>query len=180
MDRDENERDAYRGGGFVIPDDRTHLRPGAIARAAPLGEQFDIDANELIFTLVRTANIIATDFDSNIWRPLGLSYAGFRLIYLIWIGGPMETRTIARLDSVTRASISSLVSTLERDGYVIRSRESVDRRMVVVRLTDHSREFLRENFPTGHMRERRWVDSLTPSERTILIELLRKMIKKRP
>jgi DNA-binding MarR family transcriptional regulator len=51
------------------------------------------------------------------------------------VGGELEPRDIARLSGLSRAAVSSVLNTLERDGLVERSRESHDRRLVTVRLT---------------------------------------------
>ena len=57
-------------------------------------------------------------------RPMGWTWPGFRVLFWIWLLGPLEPRTIASLVSASRASISSALNTLERDGFVVRSRGS--------------------------------------------------------
>ena len=62
--------------------------------------------------------------------------AGFRVMFCVWVGGEAEPRDIARLSGLSRAAVSSVLNTLERDGLIERTRESHDRRLVTVRLTD--------------------------------------------
>jgi len=145
-----------------------------------LGEHYDPEANQVLFTLVRAANLLTTDLDSTVWRPFGVSYAGFRVIFTIWVTGPLEPRTIARLASVSRASISSVINTLERDGYVIRKRESKDRRLVTVDLTEKGRELWHDSFEGHNAREKRWASALDAEEQQTLVDLLQRLIRGRP
>ena len=68
--------------------------------------------------------------------------AGFRVMFCVWVGGELEPRDIARLSGLSRAAVSSVLNTLERDGLVARFRESDDRRLVTVRLTSDGAERL--------------------------------------
>src|SRR5699024_8128679 len=97
-------------------------------------------------TLVRAANLLANDLDSTVWRNFGLTYAGHRVLFVVWAVGPLSPREIARYASVSRASISSVINTLERDGFVDRERTSEDRRLVTVRLTERGRELWGSSF----------------------------------
>ena len=63
--------------------------------------------------------------------------AGFRLMFCIWVADELEPRELAHLAGLTRASVSSALNTLERDGLIERSRESEDRRLVTS--TTHNR-----------------------------------------
>ena len=74
-------------------------------------------------------------------------------MFLLWVGGPMESHEIARLAGLSRAAISSAVNTLERDGLVDRRRESDDRRVVTVYLTDDGAERLEAAYRAQNARE---------------------------
>ena len=58
----------------------------------------------------------------------GLDWPGFRVLFWVSLLGPLEPREIATLASASRASVSSALNTLERNGFVTRSRSSTDRR----------------------------------------------------
>ena len=94
-----------------------------------------------MFGIFRLGGRMFNDLESTI-RLAGWSLAGFRVMFLLWVGGPMESHEIARLAGLSRAAISSAVNTLERDGLVDRRRESDDRRVVTVYLTDDGAERL--------------------------------------
>jgi DNA-binding MarR family transcriptional regulator len=140
-------------------------------------DQPDADGRStlVLFTLARVANLVATDVESAIWRPAGVSYAGFRIIFTIWAVGPLEPRRLAELASVTRGNISSILNTLERDGYVVRTRGSADRRLVTVDLTDKARDLWARLAPQQAEREAEWLSALTQHERFQLVTLLHKL-----
>jgi DNA-binding MarR family transcriptional regulator len=146
-----------------------------IARLKAEGRDFDPDAMVALFTLARVSNLVSADFDATVWRPSGVTYAGFRVIFTIWVAGPLEPRRLAELASVSRASVSSVVNTLERDGFVVRTRKSADRRLVTIELTDKARELWARTAPVQSERERRWMSSLTSEEGAQLVALLQKL-----
>lgn len=150
------------------------------ARIEATGTEFDVEANRLLSMLVRSSNLLVADLDARVWRPLGVSYAGFRVLFAIWVMGPLEPRVISQLASVSRASISSVINTLERDGYVLRTRESSDRRLVTVTLSEAGLALWQDSFEDHNAREREWSAALTPEERAQMIHLLDKLIHGRP
>lgn len=95
----------------------------------------DLDALRASFDLIRAANRLVQRLEAEVHTPAGWSMAGFRVMFCVWVGGDLEPRDIARLSGLSRAAVSSVLNTLERDGLVERTRESHDRRLVTVRLT---------------------------------------------
>ena len=93
--------------------------------------------------LVRAAASLVQVSEERVHRPLGWSWAGFRVMYIIWILGEAEARSISRLAGVTRQTTSSVLATLERDGLVARTRSMIDRRLVGVTLTERGEEGVR-------------------------------------
>lgn len=90
-------------------------------------------------------------------------------------GGPRTPAELAQGANVTRATMTGLIDTLERDGYVKREPDPVDRRMMSVRLTPKAEKFLREFLP-GHFRTTaRLMSTLNEAERKTLVKLLTKI-----
>ena len=104
----------------------------AVAGAAP---ETDPDALRASFDLIRASTLLVQRLEAEVHHPAGWSMAGFRVMFCVWVAGGLEPRDIARLSGLSRAAVSSVLNTLERDGLVERSRESADRRLVTVRLT---------------------------------------------
>ena len=128
-----------------------------------------------MFGIFRLGARMFNDLESSIHRPAGWSLAGFRVMFLLWVGGPMESHEIARLAGLSRAAISSAVNTLERDGLVDRRRESDDRRVVTVYLTDDGAERLIAAYTAQNTRERSLFAALTDDELATLTELMRRV-----
>ena len=152
----------------------------AAARMAERLPGVHAPAMSLVYNVVRLANRIVADIESQVHSEAGWSWAGFRIMFVVLIYGELEPRQISVLADVSRASVSSVLNTLERDGLVVRLRESHDRRLVTVKLTDRGTEMLTEAFVAHNQREYEWSSSLTPDECEQLTGLVRKMLRTGP
>jgi DNA-binding MarR family transcriptional regulator len=149
-------------------------------RVAEFAPETDLDILGATFDLVRVSNQLVNDLETNVHRPLGWSWAGFRIMFTVLVTGPLEPGQIARLAGVTRASISAVLNTLERDGFVTRVRKSRDRRVVTIVLTDLGTNAVIEGYRRQHEVERAWMQALTETQRTRLNAALRQLLEKRP
>ena len=121
----------------------------------------------------------------------GISQGRFCVLMLLWrsvhprapnlLGaagveaGPRTPAELAAGANVTRATMTGLIDTLERDGFVKREPDPVDRRMMSVRLTPKADKFLCEFLP-GHFRTTaKLMGVLTEAERKTLVRLLTKI-----
>lgn len=145
-------------------------------RVAELAPDADLDAMDVVFSAIRLANRITGDVESTVHRPRGLTWAGFRLLFTLWISGPLEPRALARYSAVTRASVSSVLNTLEREALVERRRESSDRRVVTVVLTPAGRRVVAGAFHEHNARESAWLAPLSRAERKTLGDLLHRIL----
>lgn len=150
----------------------------AADRVAALG--LDPTTFRAMFGVFRLGGRMFSDLETTIHRPAGWSLAGFRVMFILWVLGPVESHEIARLAGLSRAAISSAVNTLERDGLVDRRRESTDRRVVTVYLTDDGAARLEAAYARQNDRERQLFGDLTDAELTTLTELMRRISSNRP
>lgn len=141
---------------------------------------YDAEAAGVVFNLIRAANRIVQDLETTVHRPAGLSWAGFRILYTIDTMGPSEPRQLARFSGVTRASVSSVLKTLERDGLVTRKRAVTDKRAVSVSLTARGQELVHRALRRQNARERAWIACFDHDESVALIGLLRRLIGHHP
>jgi DNA-binding MarR family transcriptional regulator len=135
----------------------------------------DLLAFSTVFTLVRVADRITYELDAA-QRPMGWTWPGFRILFWVWLLGPLEPRAIASLVSASRASISSALNTLERDGFVLRTRGSQDRRLVTVDLTARGRTQIEKAFKAVNSREREWLAPFSADEQKVLARLLGRLL----
>lgn len=149
----------------------------AIAELEPAS---DVDAMLVSFSLIRAANRIQQDLETTVHRPAGVTWAAFRVLWCMSVVGPAAPSQLAHLSSVSAASISGVLGTLER-GEMIRRRPSADdARSVLVELTDSGRRAVKELLSKNNAREIAWVQALTPRERQTLARLLHKLLMHHP
>ncbi len=137
----------------------------------------DLDAFAATATIVRLATRIIQDVEAAVHRPAGWSYAGFRVMFTIWVEGELEPRDIALYSGLSRAAVSSVLNTLEGDGLITRSRESADRRLVTTRLTDEGQQRLIEAYGLDNKRCSELFGNLNQSEVTTLIKLCGRLLE---
>lgn len=147
------------------------------AVAKTTGELPGVDpvAMRLGLTLHRLTSALVYDWESTVHRPRGWSWGGFRVLFVLWLAGAMEAKRVASLSGMSRAAVSALVNTLERDGLVSREPAEHDRRAVLIALTDAGHDAIAGAYQEHNDRERIWANALSPAERTTLIGLLEKL-----
>ena len=80
----------------------------------------------------RAAQGFKLKMEREVLREHDLSFASFSTLFIIWIWGPLETREIAKSQAVSKATVTSLLITLEKRGLVRRKSSKVDKRLVIV------------------------------------------------
>jgi DNA-binding MarR family transcriptional regulator len=153
------------------------LEARARERIDELGDDIDVDTFSAMFDLFRVSTRTMQHLENAVHRPLGLSLAGFRVLFTVWIFDTLEPRQIAHLSGVSRAAVSGVVNTLERDGFALRSRDQADRRLVTVRLTPAGEAKLREAYRRQNERERDLFSVLTPQELNQFTVTMRKLLR---
>jgi DNA-binding MarR family transcriptional regulator len=107
-----------------------------------------------------------------------------RFIVLMLLGQCLEKRVnladLADRAHVTRATMTGLIDTLERDSFVKREPASDDRRMMLVRLTDVGKAFLDRILPDYFRRIAAVMGRLTEAERKTLVALMGKIEQAMP
>jgi DNA-binding MarR family transcriptional regulator len=89
--------------------------------------------------------------------------------------GPETPATLAEAAGVTRATMTGLIDTLEKDRLVAREPDPVDRRTTHVRLTGEGRAVLEAMLPDYFQCVADLLEPLSEPERKTLVELLQKI-----
>jgi DNA-binding MarR family transcriptional regulator len=149
----------------------------AVTRHFP---ELDPSATEAYLHLLRAADEILHR------REVSLAESGFsggRFVVLIHLLNKMENRPesktpaeLADLAGVTRATMTGLIDTLERDGLVRREPDPNDRRMMSVQLTVRGEAALRRVLPTHFRLMAQLMAPLSEVERKTLVGLLEKVL----
>lgn len=88
---------------------------------------------------------------------------------------PLPPNQIAERLILSRASVTSLLDSLERRGYVRRLPHTNDRRMLLIALTDSGRKVAREFRVVVHQHQKAWLAVLTEQEQDQLIATLHRL-----
>ncbi|MFT4617395.1 MAG: DNA-binding MarR family transcriptional regulator, partial [Halioglobus sp.] len=136
----------------------------------------DLGTFAAMFDLFRVSARVVGDLESEVHRPLGLSIAGFRVLFTVWVFDSLEVREIARLSGVSRAAVSGVVTTLEKEGLASRKRDHDDGRLVSVCATPAGVEMLRMAYRAQNTREGELFSALSPVELDQFTGLLRKIL----
>lgn len=132
-------------------------------------------AMRLVMTLTRAASMIVYDIESSVHRPRGWSWPGFRVMFCVWLTAPVEAKRVAKLTGMSRAAVSALAATLERDGLVVKEQAPYDGRAVLLRLTAKGLDAITSDYRAHHRREQDWAAALTQDELRTLTGLLDKL-----
>jgi DNA-binding MarR family transcriptional regulator len=159
----------------VVPPTPAEILELAQKRVRGIVPDADLSALAVFFTLIRASERVTYELGT-VQRPMGWTWPGFRVLFWIWLLGPLEPRAIASLSNASRASVSSALNTLERDGFVVRRRSSGDRRLVTVELTELGAERISSAFVATNKRERELASVYTAEERQTLAELLGRLL----
>lgn len=157
---------------------------GASALAREVSPGVEDRAIRFGLSLFRAANRFQRDLEVTVHRPSGVTWAGYRVLFAIRALGQVDQavrpKDLARFSSVSTAGISSVIDTLEGAGYVRRARDSADRRVTTVHLTEEGCRLVDELYRRNLRREGDWITALTDDEVDTLARLLDKLIAHRP
>ena len=146
--------------------------------------ELDPSACEAFLHLLRTGDEAFFYTEQNLTEH-GISPGRFGVLMLLWGDGQnpeanaqgMTPAELADRSNVTRATMTGLVDNLERDGFVKRSADPVDRRMMRVALTRKAEDFMARLLPGHFQRMAALIEPLTSEERRTLVTLLNKILQ---
>jgi DNA-binding MarR family transcriptional regulator len=155
--------------------------------------ELDPSACEAFLHLLRTSDEVFAVAERHLAKH-NISQGRFGVLMLLWSpphrrndaardakpsdcgGGPRTPAELAEAAGVTRATMTGLIDTLERDGLVRREPDLNDRRMMSVRLTAKAEKFLRGMLPAHFRMMATLLEPLSEKERKTLVGLLTKVL----
>jgi DNA-binding MarR family transcriptional regulator len=150
----------------------------------------DPSACEVFLHLLRTGDEAFRVAERNLIEH-NISQGRFSVLMLLWNPahrrqladgaacdeGPHSPAELAEAAGVTRATMTGLIDTLERDGLVRREPDPLDRRMMSVRLTAKAESFMQAMLPDHFRIMAQLMAPLTEPERKTLVVLLNKILQ---
>jgi DNA-binding MarR family transcriptional regulator len=129
-------------------------------------------ATECAMNLVLTADLLEKHI-AGLLASFDLSPAsGLVLSILADSEEPVSPNAIADRLIISRASVTSLLDSLEKRGYASRRPHPTDRRMIWVEPTDLGRQIADEFRPLVHQHQKAWLSVLNEKEQEQLLEML--------
>ena len=144
----------------------------------------DPSATEVFLNLLRTGDEAFRVVEAHLAQH-EITQGGFSVLMALWgccqregQDSTLSPAALAERTGVTRATMTGLVDTLERDGLVRRAPDRDDRRMMTVELTPKGERRLLKILP-NHFRQMAWLMApLSEPERKTLVRLLTKLLRR--
>lgn len=135
--------------------------------------ELDFDSLYAISNIYRAAAAVRRRAEQGVLAEHSVSWGGFTILWVLWVWGEMETAKLAAECDLAKGTLTGMVSTLEKQNLVARSRVASDRRRVLVTLTPVGVETIEHLFPIFNDFEAAMSRGLDPSEKRELARLLR-------
>ena len=136
----------------------------------------DFEAMAVTSNLFRAASAVRNHFERNVLAESGLSWTAFVVLWVTWIWEPVETRVVALESGISKATLTGVLSTLEKFGYAVRTRSPEDGRRVLVTLTETGRNLMTDLFPAFNLQEVDLVSHVPAENRIDLANMLRQVV----
>jgi len=134
----------------------------------------NILATEAVMNTIRTADLIF-DRIGRLLRPFNVSAAGGLVLGILRDRGRMSPSELGARLIVTRATVTGLLDSLERRGFVHRAPNPADRRSLLVEITPAGLAVLQEVRTLIHRHEKDWMSGLSDEELRGYIDLLHRI-----
>ena len=122
--------------------------------------------------LEKTALSILSQYDMTLTQ--------YKILVFLYDAPPMSVRQVdlERAYSMTNPSVTSVLHTLEKKDLICRAENAEDRRSKVISLTHKALDLREELEAAGDRLEETFTKNLSSAERSELVVLLKKMLKK--
>jgi len=135
----------------------------------------DTKATECAMNLVLTADLLEKSIAS-LLVPFDLTPASALVLSILADAEtPVSPNEIADHLIISRASVTSLLDSLEKRDYVRRRPHPTDRRMIWVEPTDLGRRVANDFRPVVHQHQKAWLSVLSVKEKEQLVEMLHRL-----
>ncbi|NMM98395.1 MarR family winged helix-turn-helix transcriptional regulator [Bifidobacterium olomucense] len=147
----------------------------ATAKVPPSIPEVHADAMITCMTLRLASNFLQEDLAESL-ADTGLNARELLMCLLLYTDGELEFRTLLSYIPIKKATASVTVDGLVKRGDMLRRESPIDRRVVLLSLTDQGRKHFQHAFTTYNSREQFWSSGLTSEEAAQLVALLRKIV----
>jgi DNA-binding MarR family transcriptional regulator len=136
----------------------------------------DMPSTRMLLALNRSSEVIKNALESTVHKKHGLTWQGFKFLFVLWVSGELEPHRTAELTYLRRATVSSLANALEERALITKRPSESDGRSVLLSVTGDGEELIEAVLREQQDSLTRWASPLTPTEQQILVLLLEKLL----
>lgn len=145
--------------------------PGPATASLSLGALSDIVG----YHIAQAAVVTVDSFERHVGRPFDLRKVEYSLLLLLQANGPLSPKRLGQALKLSPPMLTLLLDRLQERGLLKRERSESDRRSQNIVLTAAGSRVAEDSAAAAGPMERELLDRLSPAERMMLIELLRKV-----
>ncbi len=145
------------------------LVPAEISRA-------ERESTEVVWHLIRLAKHAEHRLEYSVHRPLGWTWAGFRIMVNVFALERAEPSKLSALLGVSRPTLTSTLNKLEENGHITRKTDPENRRRVFVSLTAKGKAAVKRAIPLQREIEKELIDPLSATQRKSLLTSLNQLM----
>lgn len=133
-------------------------------------------ANGLAIAINRVSALLTYDFDANVHRPRGSSWASYRVLFALWVAGPLPPQKAGEIIGMGKSAVSNLTKALIKNRLIAQVPSPSDGRSILLSLTPDGEEYLKETLREQNKVETLWANALTQVEQHMLVDILNKLL----
>lgn len=128
-----------------------------------------------LYIVLSRANKAINEVTNQFFQQKGINPTEFAVLELLYHKGRQPLQKIGSKILLASGSITYVVDKLEKRGLIKRVSCPSDRRVTYAEITEEGDKFMEEIFPEHEKNLHELMNALTPSEKEIAIELLKKL-----
>lgn len=130
-----------------------------------------------VFVVLSKAQRAITDYTNKFIAEAGLNPTEFAVLEMLYHKGETPLQKIGGQILIASGSITYVVDKLEKKGLMVREHCTKDRRVIYARITEAGKEFMDDFFPKHEQKIDEIISVVSPEEKQLLIDLLKKIGK---
>jgi DNA-binding MarR family transcriptional regulator len=155
---------------------RVNLQASKSFMSTPHSDHLAQDFEETLGALLhRAANGLGGELAARL-QPLGLTVPHYLLLMTLVRTGPVSQIELGDQACINRSRMVGLLDDLERQGLAERRRDSADRRIYIIHLTEPGQTLLTQARAAHMATETRWLETLSATEQVQFRDLLARFV----
>lgn len=138
------------------------------------GSETEINTLNAFISLTRASETLNNRLNRHL-AEADLTVSQFGTLEVLHHLGPLNQRTIGEKLLKSGGNITMVIDNLEKNGYVKRQKDPVDRRAVLIHLTTKGKKFIEEFFPKHLEKIKSEFSVLSETEKKTLTHLCKKL-----